>query len=224
MHYSYQPDISELSLSTDLFLQEIGYGNIQASNEIKETINSIWNEIKCIVRPRCEFIIINGELDKNSVILSNGVVLNIKKILHSLLHDSERFVIFVATAGNEFQKYKDSASTTNDIIKTYIIDLIGTCIVEALGDYMEKQLETIINTRHTNRFSPGYCGWNLSEQKTIFKILGNKPCDIILSDVCLMIPEKSISGIIGIGENVDEKVYGCKYCNLKNCYKKKKHG
>lgn len=224
MYYRYQPNVSELSLSTDLFLQEIGYGYIQASNEIKETIIPIWNEIKSIVRPRCEFMIMDGILDNNSVILSNGVVLYIKKLLYSLLNKSEKFVIFVATAGNEFQEYKDNASTENDIIKTYIIDIIGTCIVEAVGDYMEKQLESLITCKHTNRLSPGYCGWDLSEQKTIFKLLDNKPCNIRLSDVCLMIPEKSISGIIGIGENVNEKAYSCKYCNLKNCYKKKEHG
>lgn len=35
--------------------------------------------------------------------------------------------------------------------------------------------------------------------------MGGAPCGISLSDVCLMTPIKSISGIIGIGPEVDEK-------------------
>ena len=94
---------------------------------------------------------------------------------------------------------------------------------EAVGDKMERLLEKkIIPFHHTNRFSPGYCGWKLTEQKTLFTLLGGMPCGIHLSDVCLMTPEKSISGIIGVGHKVNEKAYGCRFCDLKTCYKRKK--
>ena len=96
-------------------------------------------------------------------------------------------------------------------------------IKEAVGDKMERLLEKkIIPFHHTNRFSPGYCGWKLTEQKTLFTLLGGMPCGIHLSDVCLMTPEKSISGIIGVGHKVNEKAYGCRFCDLKTCYKRKK--
>jgi cobalamin-dependent methionine synthase I len=87
---------------------------------------------------------------------------------------------------------------------------------------METALEQEIEGfRHTSRYSPGYCGWHLSEQRKLFRLLGDSPCGIELSDVCLMKPIKSISGIIGVGRNVKEKQYGCRYCEMETCYRKR---
>ena len=96
-------------------------------------------------------------------------------------------------------------------------------LAEKAGDRMERLLEKELGgERHTNRLSPGYCGWHLTGQKTLFRLMGGSPCGISLSDVCLMTPIKSISGIIGIGPEVDEKKYGCQYCELETCYKRKR--
>lgn len=108
------------------------------------------------------------------------------------------------------------------MLHTFILDTIGSCIAEKAGDKMESLLEKeIAGYRHTYRFSPGYCGWPLKEQKEIFRILENRPCGILLSDVFLMHPIKSISGIIGIGNNIQERKYGCDICQLETCYKRK---
>ena len=50
------------------------------------------------------------------------------------------------------------------------------------------------------RFSPGYCDWNVNQQEMIFKILNDDTAGVSLTDDCLMIPGKSVSGIIGIGD------------------------
>jgi hypothetical protein len=62
----------------------------------------------------------------------------------------------------------------------------------------------------------------LTEQRKLFRLLGGNPCEIALSDVCLMTPIKSISGIIGLGKAVQTGIYACRYCELETCYKRKK--
>jgi len=69
----------------------------------------------------------------------------------------------------------------------------------------------------TNRFSPGYCGWNVKEQHKLFQLLPPKFCGISLSDSALMIPIKSISGIIGMGDHVIVSDYPCDVCHEENC-------
>jgi hypothetical protein len=47
-------------------------------------------------------------------------------------------------------------------------------------------------------------------------------CGIKLNDSALMTPEKSVSGFIGIGENVKLLPYTCDFCDLKDCIYRKK--
>ena len=76
----------------------------------------------------------------------------------------------------------------------------------------------------TNRYSPGYCGWDVSEQKKLFKILPEKFCGIELTDSCLMHPIKSVSGIIGIGKSVKFNEYTCNLCDEADClYRNLRH-
>ena len=217
-----KPDFSSLSITAKKVYAEMGYRQIQPEEQIVALTESLLNEVKDIATPACIFKLYSGSVDGETVYLDEGVCLQVGAILSSLMQGSERFVLFVATAGNSFQHYQDKLKNENDILKSYIADTIGSCIAEGTGDYMESVLEKEIGgLPHTNRFSPGYCGWHLSEQKKLFGLLGRNPCDITLSDVYLMKPIKSISGIIGIGRNVKEKIYGCRYCELKSCYKRK---
>jgi hypothetical protein len=69
----------------------------------------------------------------------------------------------------------------------------------------------------SDRFSPGYCDWNVSEQHKLFNLLPESFCGIHLSESSLMNPIKSVSGIIGIGENLKQLGYQCYWCNDPNC-------
>lgn len=104
----------------------------------------------------------------------------------------------------------------------FIWDILGSCIAEATGDIMEKFVETELpGIPHTNRFSPGYCEWHVNEQKLLFSLLPDNVCGITLNSSALMYPIKSISGVIGSGLHVDTRKYGCQFCELDNCYKKR---
>ncbi len=49
------------------------------------------------------------------------------------------------------------------------------------------------------RYSPGYCGWNLTGQRALFAALGPEEIGIHLTESCLMEPVKSISGVMVVG-------------------------
>ncbi|MCK7538940.1 MAG: hypothetical protein MZV63_52410 [Marinilabiliales bacterium] len=46
----------------------------------------------------------------------------------------------------------------------------------------------------TNRFSPGYCGWDVAEQHKLFSFFKDNFCGITLTESALMNPVKSVSG------------------------------
>ena len=70
----------------------------------------------------------------------------------------------------------------------------------------------------TNRYSPGYCGWDVSEQQKLFFLLPENCCGIRLTDSSLMLPIKSVSGVIGVGKTVRKTAYKCAVCDKEDCY------
>lgn len=221
--FDYELNFSSLSLTANDLFAEMGYGTVKPEEPIEEMTVSMLQEVSSWIVPRCTFGLFDGKVGEGCVSLDCGEHLLTGTTISSLLNGSNRFALFAATAGVAFQEYQDRLKTEGDILKCFIADMIGTCIAEKAGDYMERLLEKqLAGERHTNRLSPGYCGWHLTGQQALFRLMGGNPCGISLSEVCLMTPIKSISGIIGIGPEVDEKKYGCQYCELETCYKRKK--
>ena len=221
--YTYPIEIDSLQLTPEVILKEIGYEKVSPMTQVSEVVAVMLDEAKRLTLPSCTFRLFCGTIVGEAVQLKEGGVFCVGKILAPLLVGSERFVLFTATAGEGFHRWQRSLADEGDILRCFIADVIGTCLVEAVGDMMERLVEQqIYPLRHTNRFSPGYCGWKLTEQRQLFALLGGNPCAIHLSENCLMIPEKSISGIMGVGHDVNEKAYGCRYCSLETCYKRKK--
>lgn len=215
-----------LDISSADIYEQMGYGNaIPDEATAKETLTMLW-EINGIVNARYCFFITDGSLDSTTDTLSAmGYDFPLGKIIARQLRGSQRYAFFVATAGKEFGDYFEEISSSGDMVKAFIADAIGSVIAEKTADKMELSLEALIapaGWRHTNRFSPGYCGWHVSDQQKLFQLFPNgRPCGITLTQSSLMLPIKSVSGVLGLGENVRKLEYSCGLCDLKQCYKRK---
>lgn len=211
-----------MELSPDDILREMGYGKVKPEKVVLDTLSAIWEEVVAWARPVCTFRIMDGETATSAILLENHVIMNVGPVIAKLLSGSDRFALFAATVGGGFQEFQQKIGGRGDMLAVYILDTIGSCMVEKVGYEMELLLEKeIVGYSHTHRFSPGYCGWSLMEQKSLFGMLGENPCGISLSDVCMMSPIKSISGVIGIGQDVQVRKYGCEICRMETCYKRK---
>ena len=146
--------------------------------------------------------------------------MDVGKIIASQLRGSEAFAVFVATAGLEYEQWRH---TLEDSVKAYIADTLGTLIVERCADRMEEVLQDSIGKlqwKRTNRFSPGYCSWNVAQQQLLFGLFDGSTCGVTLNSSSLMYPIKSVSGIIGLGKNVQRKDYACHLCNYSHCFRR----
>ena len=107
-----------------------------------------------------------------------------------------------------------------DPLGGYIVDLLGSEIVEAGMDLMQGELEREMekqDRRISNRYSPGHCGWLVDEQQKLFSFFPGNFCGVSLTDSSLMLPIKSVSGIIGIGKDIKKKAYSCQVCDVEDC-------
>lgn len=123
------------------------------------------------------------------------------KELASNLEGCTETVIFGATIGI----YTDRQIQKEQIlspVRALIYQAVGAAVVEAVcDDFNEwiRQKEKEKGRDICPRFSPGYGDVSLSIQKSIFQELSlAKLAGITLTDSLLMIPEKSVTAIIGI--------------------------
>jgi hypothetical protein len=106
-----------------------------------------------------------------------------------------------------------------DPAKGYIYDQVGIFITEAAGERMLQLIQEELpeGSKTTNRYSPGYCHWEVADQHQLFSLFPQAPCGVTLTASALMTPVKSISGVIGIGRSVTYREYPCALCLSVNC-------
>ena len=108
------------------------------------------------------------------------------------------------------------------ILQATVLDAIGSGTAEKLAIQIEGKiriksaLEDMVTSK---RFSPGYCDWPVSQQEPVFRALDSDTAGIRLTDSMLMMPRKSVSGVIGIGlpGNDIEYYNPCNTCSKKDC-------
>ncbi len=210
----------------DVYVQ-MGYGDAVPDDVIHAETLGMLDTVSRILRPRFCFFVTSGTLDEEGMTLeSAGRNFGIGRIIARQLRDAGRYAFFVATAGMEFERLQESLKEEGDMVKVFIADAVGSVIAEPAADRMEESLEELLAPyawSHTNRFSPGYCGWHVSEQRDLFSLFPvEKPCGVSLTSSSLMVPIKSVSGVIGLGENVRKIEYTCGLCDFKQCYKRRK--
>jgi hypothetical protein len=224
--YRYRFD--DLDISAGIIEKFMGYEPGQSPEPIPELIDEVFK----VAHDHCD--IRGGYLIKDDINLQkeeqllhiNGTEFDIKRIIANQLRKIDQIAMFVCTAGQGIGDFSKQLMHDGDFVKGYIVDVVGSEIVESamdkIQDDLEKQMEST-GLHITDRYSPGYCGWSVGEQHKLFSFFPRGFCGITLTPSSLMEPIKSVSGIIGIGENVRRKGYVCNMCDMVNCiYREKK--
>lgn len=213
---------SELNIERNALVSAMGYTNDSLPTIINEDID----EVLGIGDELCEIcggyrITDTLDWDKSNFNMTvEDVPLDIDKIIFQQIKKSSSLAIFACTAGKEITHRSKVFMSEGDMLKGYVYDLFGSVVVESAMDIIHSSLRQRMASsglKITNRYSPGYCGWQVAGQKNLFSLLPEHFCGIELTDSCLMRPTKSVSGIIGIGESVKFNEYTCSICHASNC-------
>lgn len=204
----------DLMITSVEVYEQMGYHDAEPDAVTKAELTQIISEVSQWLRPQFSYFVVSVQptFDMGNIILRQ-------------LRGSEAYALFICTAGVAYEAYQQRLKEQGDMVRVFIADALGSVIAEKCADQMEKALQESIDKlgwKHTNRFSPGYCGWHVSQQQLLFPLFQGHTCGVTLTDSSLMLPIKSVSGIIGLGKNVRHLDYTCGLCDFKQCYKRKK--
>ncbi len=149
-----------------------------------------------------DFVIINGVRFTSNVLKKN-------------LDKIDRVFVYIATCGKEL----DSVNFSGDFLKEYWWDEIKACYLnvarKGLIEYLKKRF--LLKKTATMVPGGGESGiWPIEQQKELFSLFGNveELIGVKRTDSFLMIPNKSVSGILF---PVEKDYSGCMLCRRKNC-------
>ncbi|MBQ9262006.1 MAG: methionine synthase [Prevotella sp.] len=207
------PGFDALEITPTDIYEQMGYHGEEPDEATRKEVEAVLEEASPWLRPQFCYLVIK-ELPE----------FDMGKIIMRQLRGSEAYALFICTSGTEYEAYLQRLKDNGDMVRVFIADALGSVIAEHCADQMEICLQESIDKlgwHHTNRFSPGYCGWHVSQQQLLFPLFGGQTCGVSLTESSLMVPIKSVSGIIGLGEKVRKLEYTCGLCDFKQCYKRK---
>lgn len=146
--------------------------------------------------------------------------LSLGRQIYVNLKDAEILIAFVCTAGQGFGDRMIAMSQHGLSMEGYLADLLGSLTVEYAMDLIQENLRKEFGQQGrniSNRYSPGYCDWPVSDQAFLFSLFPKDFCGITLTQSSMMIPVKSVSGIIGAGKDLKYYEYKCETCSSKDC-------
>lgn len=136
------------------------------------------------------------------------------RILRVNLEDIHRVFPFIITAGREVYNW---AHNIEGILEQYWADKIQEHILQQAISFVFDHIKDRYKLQKTAIMNPGSLeDWPISEQKKLFKLIGNpfKKIGVELTNSFLMIPSKSISGILF---PTTKDYLNCKLCPREEC-------
>ena len=212
-------EYGELTVEKAAVYSAMRYGDAVPDEYVRSLVDEVLEAAARISRPKYVCGIFPAvQLDKGTVSI-DGLEFKVGGIIGSYLDGMTEACVFLTTAGLEYNAYLKGIKDEGDIVKEFVADSVGSVIAEACVDLIDRRLAEDVSRPHTLPYSPGYCAWDIREQKKLFTLFPDEPCGVRLSDSCLMYPEKSVSGFFGIGETLVPQPYRCEVCTNKSCYK-----
>lgn len=151
-------------------------------------------EAQKIARPKAFYSVAYIEEKKDNSITIDGVLFE-SRVMRVNLNDTHRVFLYVATCGTELEEWSRSHA---DILEAYWADAIMLQALHTALKACECHIDEHFAPGKSAKMSPGSLqDWPIVEQEKLFGLLGDvkNAIGVTLTDSCLMIPAKSVSGI-----------------------------
>jgi hypothetical protein len=166
-----------------------------------------------LVRPRAVFDVAYVGTKGEGTVEVSGVTFK-SPILRQNLEATNKIFPFIITVGPELER---AASSQADLLRQYYLEEMANFALEKAASWLSARLEERYGLGPLSSMSPGSLeDWPITEQPKLFSIFGDteRLVGVRLTDSMLMLPRKSISGILFPSE---EGFQSCQLCDRAHC-------
>jgi hypothetical protein len=145
-----------------------------------------------------------GEAD---IELENGVVFS-SRALFRMLHGCSHVLLMGATAGGMIMDEISNATASDNLTRAVVLDAVASEMTDHALDWIMSYAD--LDIRRTSlklmkkRFSAGYGDFSLMNQRKMFEMLSMDQIGVSITEACILVPEKSVTAIAGIGTAAKE--------------------
>ncbi len=205
----------------------LGYPASESSEAERPLAKEIVDAVafgKSVLQPKAAVAVHRLEIapdEARGLVIGN---LTIQGAVGGFLAPANQIAAFCVTVGSKISECSRQAMRDGDPVRAWALDAVGSWGAERMADLVHtrivargnafvegdtRNVSSLTPARHlaildeqdrvSVRYSPGYCGVELEAQRVLFLLVDAAAIGVSLTDSCLMQPEKSVSGLIGLG-------------------------
>jgi cobalamin-dependent methionine synthase I len=215
------PDLPIAPLDPVEIYRFLGYPQaVMPAPRMAEHITRIVAEARPCLRPRGIYTVYPVISQTAHSLQLNDTTISGK--IGEYLKQSDRVADFAVTVGEEISRLSESAAKDGDTFSAWVMDALGSWAVEGAADALMSRIRRHLHEGQelTLRYSPGYCGMDIGQQRKLFQLLPANSVGVTLMPSMLMHPLKSISGLVGLAPREAVRKYRspCDFCPRTGCH------
>ncbi|MEG1874297.1 MAG: vitamin B12 dependent-methionine synthase activation domain-containing protein [Angelakisella sp.] len=201
-------------------LRYLGYHGSAPDPQVDWLVDNCIGEILACAEPRQLDTVLSVERQPGDIV-NIGPMRIRSKGLSKNLSGCSAAAIFAATLGVGVDTLLRRTAKL-DMAKAVVLQAAAAAAVECFCNDCQRRLAAQY-AEHGQflrpRFSPGYGDFSIAHQAEILAILqAQKKIGLMLTDALMMVPQKSVTAIIGIGDHdLACKPGGCDACGKLDC-------
>jgi len=185
------------------------------NDRIGNLVHELLEKARPIAKPKAVYDVAYIDSKDGDTVTIAGVKFT-SHVLRINLDKVERVFPYVVTCGREMD---EMPLPPNDLMVSFCYDAIKEMAVQQARSYLQEHLTKTYALGQMSRMAPGAGAaedWPITQQRQLFSIFGDteKLIGVKLTDTCLMIPIKSVSGILFPTEI---KFEACQLCPREQC-------
>jgi len=218
----------KLNIDKEEVLRYQGYSKKKVKNRNQNILNITEEEINRgydIFKPQGIYCLIKITCftSKERINLENELAFRFSKSIIDRLRGASYLLVGVVTIGDFLEKKVSELFSQGEYPRALALDAVGTVAVEDFSRRVRKLARQEVGEqgfKTSRHFSPGYGGWEVSQQEIIFKSIPADNIGVRLTKNYMMLPQKSLSWAIGVGKEMVTsagKDNNCENCQSKYC-------
>lgn len=188
---------------------------IEPETEDAREFAALLARAQAIARPKAIYREAFVEDRDGHAVRIDGIVFTSRMLRHHL-DKADRVFAYLATCGTEVCGVR---LPPGDMLQEYWLDAVKQDLLWQACRFLDEHLTRVFRLGKTSTMSPGsgdVSVWPIEQQRELFRLFGISAADIgvILTDSCLMIPNKTVSGL---RFQAERDFRTCQVCRRESC-------